>query len=553
MKKLSVYSVLLIGTAIIGCGGGSSDAPVPEVVLPSMPEKVFRIIPVESSSLLDLSSELKRTGSELANVDKVRHESNDHCPEPILTATGFTAEFAPGDLCSYVVETVNKNDNKNSTQVDVFVSNVESPLLPAKSETAVITEGQTELDIETLLGSDWPRDFTLDNVIAVTDSANGGATASIDGNSINVTFGSKPSFITVVYTLINDFDTENVMLGHLYVSVSAQAATDVTITPQEYRYTTPLVLGRQTEFNLTALPGLTIQTQGNWHLYSASGLNLSTQINGKSINVKPEAAGDQQLTYVLKNSTGSYTVGQILFTVNYVENARSWTDVTYRYAGENRRWISPTVPSEVASISKSSGKWDNGVKNTVAVFPAESAPNYCSRVGRLPYPYEIRTLIMKEENDEATGKPSQWPKGRNYWVQNPMTLKVQAAKLSDGSIVEVGNDWQYAACITYDEMLMDTLVSTVSGTAPVKVGLVRTPNSVSSSEYKLSLISDTLTEEDIQLSIAEKDDKSFYVIVTTTTQALNKSGDFRVRVDQASPSNETVMTMTIYLQGSNIK
>ncbi len=550
-KKLSICCVLLLGVILIGCGGGgndSNDNPQPDTIVPTMPEKLFRIVPANDFSLLDFSSDLKETESEIINVSKIDDLYFTHCPEPSTSVTGFSAHFLAGELCSYNIETVNKDNELIKTQIDVFSSNAEAPLLPAKSQTALITDGQKSIDIEAALGPAWPVGFSLSDKVIVTDSEESGANASVEGNTINVTLGSSASVITVVYNLVDKSDTNNVMLGHVFVTVSNEAVSEIIITPKKYNYKLPLLIDHKYEFDIKSFPDLTIQSADEWYLHDITGLNVNVRkLHGNRFEIRPSVNGVVELTYILlKRGGGVYSAGHLFFDVNYVENPATWTDVTYRYASENIRWISPTVPSDVSSISQSRGSWDSGVNNTVAIFTAEAAARYCSRVGRLPYDFEFAILRNKTQWEEAEGDIKLWPQKHLYWSLNPTTQEVGKTQLLDTRVDDAEIETLYTACVVYDEMLMDTLVSELSGSTPVKVGIVRTPKLVSSSKYEMSIISETLTEDDMLLSMELKDDKSFFVVVSPTALATKKSGIFRVLVQKKSGNHDQVKTLPIY-------
>ncbi|CAE6911423.1 Hep Hag repeat protein [Vibrio sp. B1FIG11] len=556
MKKSPLFCLLCASLTFVGCGGGSgseNNAPTDNNVI-EMPRQAFKVVPAEANTELNFAKELKAADSRINSVVRDEHNSAD-CPELMHTDAILIGDFSAGSLCRYQVITTQQSDNTRATmQLDVFSSDIEAPILSAISDTSVVGDVEKTYNMREKLGDEWLSGFELDADVTVTGPTDGGAIATVEGDAIVVTPSSKPGVITVVYTLVDSSNVNNVMLGYLYITVSQSAHLAPSITPNVYRHNSVLEIDpnaiKVVSLDLTRLENLTIATEGSWSLDSVRSASLGVWFNSgepKALKVQlapSTSIGQHQILYSIKDSYGAYALGQVIVDVVMPERARDWTDVTYRQYGDNIKWLSPNLYSVAAINGAVTPYWDSAKRNTLATYSRKAGVNYCSKYGRLPYDYEFRDKIVKFNNGEAQGDPNKWPKAKYYWATNPSTLETIAVEGSTGNRVTTTDTLLYVACLTYEESLLDTLVDGYSGKQNQK--LVRVITSDANGEALFSVISDEFTDQDITFNKEVIDSNSFYVTATANSSAQGKEGIIRVAIDLTNGRGARLVSLPIY-------
>lgn len=551
-----MFFLLCASLTFVGCGGGSgseNNASTDNTVI-EMPRQAFKVVPAEGNTELNFAKELKAADSRINSVVSDERNSSD-CPELMHTDTILIGDFSAGSLCRYQVITTQQSDNTRATmQLDVFSSDIEAPILSAISDTSVVGDVEKTYNIREKLGDEWLSGFELDADVTVTGPTDGGAIATVEGDAIVVTPSTKPGVITVVYTLVDSSNVNNVMLGYLYITVSAVAHTAPIITPTVYQYTKRLVVNPNSlhteTIDLTTLDGLDIDVKGDWQLESVRATGVGAWFNSSeptSLKIELRSnhkIGKYQVMYVIRDTLGAYAVGQVLVDVVMPERARDWTDVSYRQYGDDIKWLSPNLYSVAAVNGAVTPFWDAAKRNTLATYSSKAAVNYCSKYGRLPYDYEFRDVIVKFNHDEAQGDPYKWPKAKYYWGTNPSTLETVAIEASTGNRVTTTDKLLYVACLTYEESLVDTLVDSYSGKQNQK--LVRVITSDANVEALFSVISDEFTDQDINFNKEAINSNSFYVTATANNSAQGKEGIIRLAIDLTNGRGARLVSLPIY-------
>ncbi|MGR5048751.1 DUF1566 domain-containing protein [Photobacterium damselae] len=555
MMPLNTYIItsaaIAIAVALSGCGGGDSSSdttPTPQP--PPKPESKllaldgFSTVKPDTKTRVNLSSFVR--GDNVKIVSANVEGDNSQCGVPTVDGTSLDITAGNGAYCSYSY-LAQSGDIQSYAQLRVLATDAAVPMLPPVSQAMVLGDSNLSLNLETLLGSDWPTGYQLNsNTIKVQGSeGNLGSIVSTTGNTIVYKGPELSGWNRLVYVISNPAKPGEDKMGTVYITVSEQINQPPAIAEPKYDYnknnpSSLVTAGKTVVLDLNSLPnlGITEPDSQDWQLIDVQSYSATVaptnpnSVTNKSFSFNAGTIGEHYVSYIIADHFGGYSSGLIKITVGAKENPVTWNNIS----SNGNTFTAPLIYSQALNKGLNvSAQWDNGVNNTVAGFGQNTATLYCGTIGELPSVSELKSL---RNDSSSTAKLNLWPKQKTYLAQS--SGSVVGYNIQTGNTLAYNTSTPYyVTCVENKNFGLQMLTYTVvANDTRVPVAKVSLPNT--SSAVTLSKVEGTLSESDVRLL----QDKLSDTVENITTQST-KAGTYRFRVTDTANAASTLTSGTI--------
>ncbi|WP_318462298.1 Ig-like domain-containing protein [Photobacterium leiognathi] len=534
-KAITVSFVL----ALAGCGGDSSSDITPTPLPPPPPKPESKLLALDGFSTVKPDTKTRVNLSPFVRGNNVQivsasvEGSDTHCGTPIIDGTSLDITAGNGAYCSYSY-LAQSGDIQSYAQLRVLATDADVPMLPPVSQAMVLGSSNLSLNLETLLGSDWPAGYQL-NSSSVNVQGNEGNLGSIVSATANIIVYKSPELSgwnRLVYTISNPAKPDEDKMGTVYVTVSEQINQPPSISEPKYPYKSTVTAGDKVTLDLSTLPGLDINEPDGqeWELIDVQSYSATVtptnpnSLTNKSFNFSAGTVGEHYVSYIIADHFGGYSSGLIKIKVSAKENPVTWGEIV----SNGKTFTAPPIYSQAVNKGLNvSAQWDEGVKNTVAGFEENAASTYCSSLGILPSVADLAALRQNTDTvvSDELGK---WPKGQSYLAENGSTVIGYDLQTGVSQAYNPSTPY-YVSCIENSQFgLQMTTYTVVANDKRVPVAKVTKTNAGTS--LTLSKKSGTLKRGEVALLL---EDTGSDTVKNITTQAT-KAGTYQFTVTDGS-------------------
>ncbi|WP_318466693.1 Ig-like domain-containing protein [Photobacterium leiognathi] len=236
-KAITVSFVL----ALAGCGGDSSSDITPTPLPPPKPESKllaldgFSTVKPDTKTRVNLSPFVR--GDNVQIVSASVEGSDTHCGIPIIDGTSLDITAGNGAYCSYSY-LAQSGDIQSYAQLRVLATDADVPMLPPVSQAMELGGSNLSLNLETLLGSDWPAGYQLNSssVNVQGNEGNLGSIVSVTANTIVYKGPGLSGWNRLVYTISNPAKPGEDKMGVVYITVSEEVNQPPSIDVPKYPF-----------------------------------------------------------------------------------------------------------------------------------------------------------------------------------------------------------------------------------------------------------------------------------------------------------------------------
>ncbi|WP_318519981.1 Ig-like domain-containing protein [Photobacterium leiognathi] len=236
-KAITISFVL----ALAGCGGDSSSDITPTPQPPPKPESKllaldgFSTVKPGTKTRVNLSPFVRGDNVQIVSANVV--SSDTHCGIPTIDGTSLDITAGDGAYCSYSY-LAQSGDIQSYAQLRVLATDADVPMLPPLSQAMVLGSSNLSLNLETLLGSDWPTGYQLNSSSVNVQGSEGnlGSIVSTTGNTIIYKGPELSGWNRLVYTISNLAKPGEDKMGVVYITVSEEVNQPPIIGVPKYPY-----------------------------------------------------------------------------------------------------------------------------------------------------------------------------------------------------------------------------------------------------------------------------------------------------------------------------
>ncbi|WP_434144939.1 hypothetical protein [Photobacterium leiognathi] len=227
--------------ALAGCGGDSSSDITPTPLPPPKPESKllaldgFSTVKPDTKTRVNLSPFVR--GDNVQIVSASVEGSDTHCGIPIIDGTSLDITAGNGAYCSYSY-LAQSGDIQSYAQLRVLATDADVPMLPPVSQAMELGGSNLSLNLETLLGSDWPAGYQLNSssVNVQGNEGNLGSIVSVTANTIVYKGPGLSGWNRLVYTISNPAKPGEDKMGVVYITVSEEVNQPPSIDVPKYPF-----------------------------------------------------------------------------------------------------------------------------------------------------------------------------------------------------------------------------------------------------------------------------------------------------------------------------
>ncbi|HIF9335689.1 TPA: Ig-like domain-containing protein, partial [Photobacterium damselae] len=328
-KCFTTHSIALsVATVLAGCGG--DDSPTTETTPPSPPPTPstklvamdgFSTVKPDTATVVDLSSFVRSLDAEVVSAEVLG--DNSDCGVPIPQGLGLNITAKSGAYCDYRYEARSGNTQSRAL-LRVLATKASEPMLPPISQTMILGDASLVLNLETLLGSNWPTGYRLnaDSIEVQGDEGNLG-TVTATGNEITFKGPELSGWNRLVYTISDSAKPGEDKMGAIYVTISQVANQPPHIGSPKYTYTGNVTTAENVVMNLATLQGLNISETNNedWQLIEVQSFTADVKatnvdsITNKSFSFTAPTVGEHFVSYIIADHYNGYAAGLIKVNV----------------------------------------------------------------------------------------------------------------------------------------------------------------------------------------------------------------------------------------------
>ncbi|MCG9778835.1 Ig-like domain-containing protein [Photobacterium damselae] len=444
IKKIVL--LLMVSGSLIGCGGdNNSDSkpkPKPKPISVTSQDAIKYTQPKQIITV-DLSSKVKANNGTALVLTGVKPLSTtaEKCDINSINGLKFTVASSQIGVCrfSYSVAPASEQFTGMSSSISQVVfteKNSESDSLVPISKTM---KPATSIDID--LSDSLPVGFKLDsaNMDLLGDTKSGDlGSYSSEGNIIKYAAPSDTSGVIRLYYTATNLSATEVKPGIIYIAIGQDTNSSPYV--QQVVKLEPMAL-IDSEKTLDISKYVSDPDKDAVRLFEVfnNGLGTVSISDDSHITFKPDAIGEQYISYIVTDDKGGYGVGQLSFDVSaypsiYDENQKLEFTPTYTKADLDR--VSGSYSDQYLEDGST------GIPGYTPTFNEDLAQAYCVTKGMiLPTKHQLSVLYQdKLGHNSVFYSKFQWPAGRDY-----MTIDHHSLSLHDGNDHVMTNG--YVSCI----------------------------------------------------------------------------------------------------------
>ncbi|MGX9459286.1 hypothetical protein ACWU37_20365 [Photobacterium damselae subsp. damselae] len=504
MKKFYMSSLSIAVLALIGCNDGSTT--MNQQLEPLKAQDA--LIPVNPSlNKVDLG---KYVSQDATIVDVV--SDDNACSSPTINGTVLTFNNDNNNICKYEYTAERVADKQQDRAKLVTVKSATGIVnLPAKSYAVSIDE-EVELDIKTLLGSEYPSGYTLGSKFMEIGSNN----ISIAGDKIKYK-GEVEGFNRLIYTLEGSVGgVTDVKLGVLTFNVSGSSNTPPFFNNFIYNN----IVAPSEEITLDLSPYLSdadgddIQLVDVYSLDANASLSDPSDSSNHGIKFSADKSGYYFINVVITDGNGGFNTGIIAINVSVdTSTVEPWNDIWF-----GSSLFTAPITEEKAHSSNTEFNavfFDND--HAVVGFNFETATQSCLSSGSLPTSSELAAMFKESKTN--------WPNDRSYWTLDKKVVSTEGlisepenngiyyvSCLSDGFTVQSRSEEFYANGSDYAYIDVNVKSNSVDGVLGKQLTLEILREFDETLEEPIVIVNDTATTDSdghavfkLQSTVAEKD------------------------------------------------
>ncbi len=240
---ISIKSVFIaMMMVLVGCGGDSSSSDATTIPQPP-PKPESKLLALDGFSTVKPGTKTRVNLSPFVRGDNVQivsaslEGSDTHCGIPIIDGTNLDITAGNGAYCSYSY-LAQSGDIQSYAQLRVLATDADVPMLPPVSQAMVLGSSNLSLNLETLLGSDWPAGYQLNSssVNVQGNEGNLGSIVSVTANTIVYKSPELSGWNRLVYTISNLAKPGEDKMGVVYITVSEEVNQPPIIGVPKYQF-----------------------------------------------------------------------------------------------------------------------------------------------------------------------------------------------------------------------------------------------------------------------------------------------------------------------------
>ncbi|MGR5227270.1 Ig-like domain-containing protein [Photobacterium damselae] len=548
MMPLNTYVIksaaIVIAVALSGCGGDSSSDTTP--LPPPKPESKllaldgFSTVKPDTKTRVNLSSFVR--GDNVKIVSANVEGDNSQCGVPTVDGTSLDITAGNGAYCSYSY-LAQSGDIQSYAQLRVLATDAVVPMLPPISQAMVLGGSNVSINLETLLGSDWPTGYQLNSSSIKVQGSEGnlGSAVSTTGNTIVYKGPELSGWNRLVYTISNPAKPGEDKMGTVYITVSEQINQPPAIAEPKYDYnknnpSSQVTAGKTVVLDLNSLPnlGITEPDSQDWQLIDVQSYSATVapsnpnSVTNKSFSFNAGTIGNHYVSYIIADHFGGYSSGLINISVGVQDKPSSWVSLTSADGlifSAPERYLDATKQGYLVTPIE-----DVSVNNTIAGYNANAAQSYCSTIGGLPTESEFLQLRATHWNDDKSGLMNNWPHNTglgsaNYLVKNNNGESYQQVDIDTGVSSSYNEGPIYVTCVLSQNLKVETLTRLVVADGSMqKIAKITKPKAVDVLKPLEPVTGSTLTSEEADLSYTDNGKRIQYVVTRS-----RKAGVYQFR------------------------
>ncbi|HIF9335433.1 TPA: Ig-like domain-containing protein [Photobacterium damselae] len=533
--------------ALAGCGGGDSSSdttPTPQP--PPKPESKllaldgFSTVKPDTKTHVNLSSFVRGDNVKIVSANVEGDDSQ--CGVPTVDGTSLDITAGNGAYCSYSY-LAQSGDIQSFALLRVLATEAAVPMLPPVSQAMVLGGSNLSLNLETLLGSDWPTGYQLNSSSIKVQGSEGnlGSIVSTTGNTIVYKGPELSGWNRLVYTISNPAKPGEDKMGTVYITVSEQINQPPAIAEPKYDYnknnpSSQVTVGKTVVLDLNSLPnlGITEPDSQDWQLIDVQSYSATVaptnpnSVTNKSFSFNAGTIGNHYVSYIIADHFGGYSSGLINILVGVQDKPSSWVSLTSADGlifSAPERYLDATKQGYLVTPIE-----DVSVNNTIAGYNANAAQSYCSTIGSLPTESEFLQLRASHWNDDKSGLMNNWPHNTglgsaNYLVKNNNGESYQQVDIDTGVSSSYDGRPIYVTCVLSQNLKVETLTRLVVADGSMqKIAKITKPKADDVLQPLEPVTGSSLTSEEADLSYTDNGKRIQYVVTRS-----RKAGVYQFR------------------------
>ncbi|EDP60467.1 Ig-like domain-containing protein [Vibrio sp. AND4] len=241
-SSMSVFRIGILACAVlmVGCGGDTKDNAAPPARPPSPDSSMivmdgFSTVEPNKSTFVDLTPFIRGDNVRITSINN--DGKHTECGTPSISGLGVNVDIANSTFCDFKYTVAQSNGLRAVGTLNVLSTEAEEPTLPPLSDAITLDSGPVDFDLEVLLGANWENSYSLDkdNIEVQGQESNLGKATGAD-NTITFKPPTLSGWNRIVYVLKDSANSQQSVMGVIYVTVSEVINQAPEIEPRSYDY-----------------------------------------------------------------------------------------------------------------------------------------------------------------------------------------------------------------------------------------------------------------------------------------------------------------------------